>query len=159
MSENISVYEKKCNKCKVIKLTTEFYRNAHSKNGINSICKTCQLLATNEWMKKTCYTKSGKAMFYRKLKYGNDYWKYGRGNRMEQSRRYCKKHPDIIQAARQLDYAIRHKLIYKPSTCSKCGNGGHINGYHNNTYHDVLKVIWLCNPCMVKEYRKNLILK
>ncbi len=40
---------KTCNKCKVKKNKSEFYRDKNAKNGIRSICKNCDIIKAKSW--------------------------------------------------------------------------------------------------------------
>lgn len=42
---------KKCNKCRKIKNTTEFFKDRSSRDGLYSICKRCKVLEHSKWVK------------------------------------------------------------------------------------------------------------
>jgi len=42
--------------------------------------------------------------------------------------------------------ALKNKLLYRPSTCSKCGSALFIEGHHAD-YDKPLEVTWLCIWC------------
>lgn len=71
---------------------------------------------------------------------------------------HCGKHPHGESKEKRhmynvLNGAVKRGKIRKPSTCSKCGRGGRICGWHRD-HTKPLKVVWLCSRCMGKERAK-----
>jgi hypothetical protein len=76
------------------------------------------------------------------------------------SRRRLRKlhgHEPRNEAARHanslLASAIRWRKLKKPTTCSRCGSEGNIQGHHED-YDRPYDVEWLCPKCHGKEHRK-----
>lgn len=63
---------------------------------------------------------------------------------------YKKRHPDRIRAQKLVYKAVKRGQLIKPSTCSRCGTEGRIEGHHAD-YAQPLVVIWLCKLCHLLE--------
>lgn len=68
---------------------------------------------------------------------------------IERTRRFNRKHPEQVKARMKIVTARRNGSLVKPQSCSKCGNGGRIEGHHYLGYDEKhqLDVEWLCVRC------------
>jgi ribosomal protein S27AE len=63
------------------------------------------------------------------------------------------RNPERYKANTALTNAVRLGYIIKPEICSRCGDGGIIDGHHAD-YSKPLEVEWLCRACHTLEHRK-----
>ena len=49
--------------------------------------------------------------------------------------------------------ALKSGELVRPSTCSRCGKGGVIEGHHT-LYEKPLEVVWLCRSCHRRLHRE-----
>jgi hypothetical protein len=64
------------------------------------------------------------------------------------------RYPTQRRAVWTLNNAIADGRAVRPSTCSRCGKEGRIEGHHND-YSKPLDVIWLCRRCHVEEHARK----
>ena len=149
---------KRCFKCDTLKPLDEFYRHPMMTDGHLGKCKECAKRDVREnrakrieYYKEYDRQRSG---IPKRVKRRKGYYEYMRTERpalkasrsVVSNRKHRDKYPEKYAAKSAVRNAIRAGTLSRPSTCSKCGNGGLIHGHHED-YSKPLDVIWLCRPC------------
>jgi len=126
---------KECNKCKIKKETTQFFKATNSKDGLYSICKECKTKKTLKWREKNKEKYNQAAREWRK-KQPAEKW-YARN----------------LQRYYKIDLETYYKMLisqnYKCSCCGKAHNPEKKNGrLHVDHCHKTSKVrALLCSNC------------
>lgn len=145
---------KTCKVCGVTSDIAEFYA------GVNTRCKECHKAA----VKKNRDDNADRYKEYDAKRFKEDPRVRERHRRyqstkagkeaMERSRKkWLSQDPRRRAAHVILGNAVRDGRVSKPSTCSRCGAAGRIEGHHPD-YDIPLHVIWLCAKCHDDEHRK-----
>lgn len=74
-----------------------------------------------------------------------------RASRSSRGLFYNQKQGFKVQARHALNQQVRSGKIVKPTTCSKCGVVGDLQGHHSD-YSNKLEVTWLCASCHQNEH-------
>jgi hypothetical protein len=69
----------------------------------------------------------------------------------EAVRAYRERHPEKLKAWWTFTNAVRAGKLIAPDACSRCGEGGLIDGHHHD-YSKPLEVTWLCRPCHIEAH-------
>jgi len=183
----VKVTEKKCGKCRELKLAEYFYKHKETKSGLSSYCKLCAKNYTTEK-----YLKSGYYIDYHKENQGKicqksrefyqnnkesvqdrmaEYYDQNRDEIYQTNRRWAAKNKSKIRAGQQVTRAVLRGELVRPLNCEipSCGRDVRVD-LHHESYLDenLLKVVGLCrkhhkrrhsgDPDTVKKVR-NLFLK
>ncbi len=84
----------------------------------------------------------------------NKSWKYHRGNRTAQSKRYRDRYKFKNMAHQAVYRAVKCGKLVKPKSCEKCGKKRYIQAHHED-YEKVLEVLWLCCICHNKIHKER----
>ena len=88
---------KQCTRCKTIRLTSEFYKDPKSKDGLSYYCKYCSKDAVLKWRKnnKEKYKENYKRNYLEnkqtRIQYANNYYIKNREKQKKRSAEYIKK--------------------------------------------------------------------
>lgn len=152
---------KKCTKCNVEKDTKHFYKQSKGLYGCTGECKECRKERTRNYKKRFPDKVAIKDRIYSqklKSKYGQSHSRRSHIRLAERSiigfERYAEKKMQTL-AACLLNYAIRIKLVDKPSTCTLCKKKKDIQGHHTD-YSKPLQVIWVCVECHSKFHENKI---
>ncbi len=157
---------KTCTKCKHALPETFFYKQAVTKDGLQSHCKECGKKGGIEWRKANSERHRAVRQAYRVShrnetnKYRRIYYVAHQNEINEISRRhYAENREDIVCYTRQ--YYQEHKKerlaqnkvdsakksgILIPQPCENCSSTENIHGHHDD-YDKPLDVRWLCSSC------------
>lgn len=135
---------KRCPACGESKPQSEYWKDKHTKSGLQSICKAC----SREMTRRYYATPEGRAKFreqQRRTRTKN------RERRNAQNRAWSARNLERIQMANRarciLHRAIKAGKVIKATACQKCGaDGVKIEAAHWD-YSLPLDVLWLCIPC------------
>lgn len=130
---------KTCTQCNKRKPLDAFHVDNRASDARRSECKACKLKAER----------------------APDYRERDRGRRRTPERRewyrdYMKTPEAKLRRAARVAVmnAIRAGKLIRPSSCSRCGGGGGIEGHHPD-YTKPLAVVWLCKPCHQAEHQQT----
>ena len=142
-----------CTKCGIEKPDSDFSKNPHKTNGLQSHCRAC-VSAQHK-------TKEGRA--YRKIyrqspamrEYDRAYNKLYRGypakkkRHCELNQKHLLKWPDRKYARQAVTKAIRQGVLIRPAVCSRCWLSRRTEAHHYRGYakKNRLNVLWLCKQC------------
>jgi len=109
-------YIKFCSKCKTTKSITEFRKNTHQRDGLQTYCKPCENKSkskrpsTQKYLRKWCKLNSEKIALYRKNN-PNKLWQNKNPDKMQaaQKKSYRKRIKDIKT---RLSYVVRSGIRY-----------------------------------------------
>ena len=76
----------------------------------------------------------------------------GRASMRRAQEKWIDGNQDKRAAHNLLNSAVKSGRVRKPDKCSKCGEGGRIEGHHTD-YTKPLDVMWLCRQCHVNEHK------
>lgn len=161
---------KKCSKCGVVKLVSEFYKDKRRKDGLYSHCKKCQNAITKAYSS----TEKGKAIHKRQYKkwydeQGGKEWQreYAKSSAARDKRsltrgteeskakrrsyylRYKLENPGAVEANVAIRTAVRRGDI-PPANAHKCAEcGEQASDFHHWSYEkdDWLDVVPYCHDC------------
>lgn len=138
----VSIVEKKCPTCKIVKPSGEFYLDKRKKDGLYVSCKSCHAVRTSR------YSRTPKGLINGRERQ--------RKFRKKQSVRiaekeYRRKMKDKVYARNAVSYAISYGRMKpaKECLCVMCKKQA-IHYHHHNGYENRLSVIPLCKACHVK---------
>lgn len=173
--------EKKCTRCKKVKMLTEFVKHKFYKDGHYSRCKTCTRELEKTWRQNNQDKKRAIRAIYRennrdKIRemdrqyYIDNHEKYLEKARIAQSKYFRtekgkqkyqmqgelvrKRFPEKSRARSLLSNALCDGKLMKPSKCSLCGSEEYAIDGHHPDYSKPLEVIWVCKPCHGIIHRK-----
>jgi ribosomal protein S27AE len=145
----------KCKTCNCEKSETEFYASNKSK------CKECTKIAVRKNYREKIdqykiYEKS-RANLPHRVKARQDYAKsiagINAGNNAKIN--WMNKHPIQRAANIIVGNAVKNKKLFKPKSCSKCGNEtDRLEGHHDD-YAFPMSVRWLCSKCHYAWHKFN----
>jgi transposase-like protein len=127
-------WPKRCPKCGVVKLASDFYASKAEADGRDWRCKECVKLRPRSGATAVTYAK--------KLAQGQS--AQGRAASNARNRRHRSRHPLRHAARRLLAQAVSAGRIEREA-CEVCGNGN-THGHHDD-YARPLDVRWLCQRC------------
>ena len=159
---------KRCNKCKKIKLDSEF--TIRSYGGLKAWCKDCCNEYSKQYYqdnKEVCLVKHQKYRekhkeHYRKIKekyyqenrerfleYQGTYRENNKDKISKYQKDWAEQNPEKSKAKYMLANAIKSGKIQKSSYCETCFRDGKLHGHHPD-YNKPLTVVWLCPSCHKK---------
>lgn len=119
---------KTCSICKLDKPEEDFFKDKHTKSGIDHRCKPCA-------------TERAKAY-----------------QSPEKKRQYAATHrknnPNKVQARNKVHYHVKVGNMVRPDNCQTCGKQCRPHGHHCD-YLKPLEVMWLCKSCHSEWHRNN----
>ena len=128
--------KKKCSKCLVAKVITEFRKRRVCKNGVNSQCKDCCRKYEKKWIAQN---------YSRWAKQQKKWISQNRGHYLEVQRvgqrKYYRKWPQKTKAHYAVQLAIKAGKL-KRQPCNICGN--ELSEAHHPDYSKPLEIQWLC---------------
>jgi len=150
---------KTCRTCNEKKPIEEYYRHKEMLDGRLNICKDCtrdriakhrelNLVRIRGYDRERGRTEERKAKnrAYSKTEQGKKKAREGR-----------EKWEEVNRHKRKAHFAVRSSIksgaLIRPEKCEKCGEGGRIEGHHED-YTKPLSVQWLCPSCHRKEHLK-----
>jgi hypothetical protein len=77
------------------------------------------------------------------------YKKHGRNRAdsyAEKILEWQEEHPDRVNAAQKLRYALRVRKVKKADSCQDCKRTTRLSAHHED-YSNPLEVVWLCSSC------------
>ena len=131
---------KKCSKCGLELPLSEFNKNKNAKDGLQDVCRKC----FSEYNKRRY--SSDPERFKANVK---AYRKANPEKVLETRLKTCQKRPNMKNAHKAVDAALKCGALVRPDHCQGCGcssDDRRIEAHHNN-YSIPLDVIWLCPPC------------
>jgi hypothetical protein len=162
---------KKCTKCGETKPFAEYHKHKNQPDGYNQWCKTCKHghYAANEaryverarlWAEKhpERALELDRLAAIRNREKNRERAKVTYLKSKERYKQYhaaVKDSPDR-KAREKVNYALRHKMMTKPSRCQDCGQekpSRQIHGHHED-YSKPLSVEWLCAVCHGRRHWK-----
>ena len=149
---------KKCPTCGIVKTREEFYIRKSRKDGLRGQCKSCESIDKKKWREKNRERdrENGKRWYRNNIEKQRDKNKKYREENCdkvaERMKKWILENPEKIKARNDALHAIERGEITKPKVCSKCGNGGLIDGHHED-YSKPLDVVWLCKSCHISLHR------
>lgn len=149
-----------CRVCGSMKYLSEFYPQQVRKCGEVGECKECTKVRVKD-------NRNRRIQYYREYdaaRYQSDpsvrrrhrrYSKTPEGRMaLQRSReKWLRENPKKRAAQVAVNNAVRDGRLKKPCTCSACGDGGRIEGHHED-YSKPLVVKWLCRSCHVARHRE-----
>ena len=132
---------KNCSKCGEDKPFSEYYKDAHNRDGINHRCKSCVYLKQMEYRK----TEKGREVD-RKSKEKYHQTDKGKAAKQKTVIKWRNSNPIKAVCNAMVRSAVRGGKLDKPATCEECDAGGVIHGHHDD-YAYPLVVRWLCHQC------------
>lgn len=120
---------KKCGRCQQELDQTAFNRNRASSDGLQRLCRPCQLAANRDWAER--HPEVRRAMCRR------------REARHPRSRSIPR---EVKRAHNALKRAVERGDLVRPSECPACGKRDRIHAHHAD-YSKPLDVEWLCATC------------
>jgi len=132
--------EKRCGKCLEIKELSEFHFAKGTKTGRQHSCKACRTVHEKGYKWNGSYSPEVRR---------NRTLRWRERNRpmiIEKNRKWKKGNPQMVRAGNAISNSIRDGRIVRPKFCENCGDGGLIDGHHDD-YNKPLEVRWLCKPC------------
>lgn len=136
--------EKACFKCGEVKSLAAFYRHKMMADGHLNKCKEC---AKADVRRHRAESPNPRA--YDRKRYREDPER--RRKIAESAERRRKANPGKVNAQQRVRRAVKSGKLERPSTCSRCGEGGRIEGHHHD-YSKPLEVEWLCARCHRREH-------
>lgn len=119
---------KTCSICKEAKDESQFFKDRHTKSGLDHRCKTCSINRVKNSKSK------------------------------EKNRQYSsthrKKFPNKVQARNKIHYHVKAGNIIRPDSCETCGTHCKPHAHHCD-YSKPFEVMWLCKPCHSEWHRNN----
>lgn len=138
---------KRCKTCKKLKALECFYAHPYTRDLKNIYCKECERRRDKARWAIVKATPSMLLIHRERSRFAKRSTpKVDSERRAIITARWNAKHPDRKKAHRILRRAIIKGQLVKPSTCSKCGSSGRIEGHHKD-YKFPLEVEWLCVRC------------
>jgi hypothetical protein len=98
-------------------------------------------------MGKKEYMKAYNKAYY--LKYREEKALYNKEHQLvyqATNKRWNKNHPKEYKAHLAVNNAVVAGNLVRPVVCSNCGQGGRIEGHHED-YNKPLEIVWLCTQC------------
>lgn len=146
-----SITEKECFVCKKTLPIDCFYKHPQMADGHVGKCKECNKEHVRENRKKNqqYYITYDRFRYMRPERAADVKKRSAESEKrnVESVRKRRKKYIDSNQEKRAAHNLVNSRLVKeKPSTCSRCGNGGRIHGHHHD-YSKPLDVTWLCSRC------------
>lgn len=138
------VTEKKCFKCGITKVISEFYVHKMMLDGHLNKCKECTKLDV-----KTAYYLDHEKSKERERKRVRNYTA-----KAEYGKRYKETFPMKRKAQYLVSNAIRDGRMSKGKECEICEAKERIHAHHND-YAKPLDVRWLCCTCHFKWHKEN----
>ena len=123
-----STIEKKCRKCRIIKVMTEFHRAGWNWQGFPKFSNLC-----------------AKCIILTRVRVSGEYKK--RADRVQQR-----------SAADAVRYAVQNGKLVKPNACQFCKKvleKNKLHAHHYAGYKNPLKVHWVCPTCHKESHRRE----
>lgn len=119
---------KQCSICKVEFNLDNFYKDKHTKSGLDHRCKPCARKRTRESRNPEVNRRS--------------------------SAIHRKKFPKKVQARNKIHYHVKVGNIIRPDHCEECGTKCKTHAHHCD-YSKPLDVIWFCKSCHQNWHNNN----
>ena len=134
-----------CSACKEFKPEGDFYKDSRQAGGVKSQCKTCHNAGSIRTRDPDLHRDTNREAM-RRMRAANPE-KY---RQQAQRERHDPTTRQRVLARKLLQHEVRKGRIVRPTTCSRCGRGGKIEGHHPD-YAKPLDVVWLCTICHGQE--------
>ncbi len=124
-----------CSKCREWLPPERFYAAPQATSGLTAECRSCngrRKATTRDFKKAAEYSRSWR--------------RRPEVLERERARSAVRRQTKEWQARAELNKAVKRGDLVRPSTCSKCGEAGRIEGHHPD-YDRPLDVVWLCADC------------
>jgi hypothetical protein len=116
---------KRCPKCEVPKLLSQFSRYYRSKDGHQDYCKDCMRIIGRDWRRANRQKARATSNRGRKI--------------------HRQKHPDRAYAQGILTRAIQSgRIVPQPCRWPNCGSTERLEGHHPS-YNRPFEIVWLCH--------------
>lgn len=139
---NLTLLSKRCFRCSVVLLISEFYQHLQMADGHLGKCKAC---TKSDVRQNYLCSRAAKGHAQRK----RDATPHRRAYRIEAARRHRFLHPDRYAARTAVSNAVRSgKLVKQP--CGMCGTASRVQAHHCD-YSKPLDVLWRCFKCHREE--------
>lgn len=132
-----------CTKCGQPKPTDQFGVDTSRSRGFNGQCKDC----------RREYVRERGRLFYARNRERERLRVRTKAQKLRSNGRPFEP-LERARARGKVNLAIRRGKLVKPTTCSRCGEGGKINAQHHD-YSKPFDVRWLCTICHGLEHRKS----
>ncbi|HUT00137.1 MAG TPA: hypothetical protein VMY59_07470 [Candidatus Thermoplasmatota archaeon] len=133
---------KQCCRCKIVKELSNFHKSKRTKDGVQTMCKSCNKEYQKVYIRKYRQTKTGKEI-------ANRYCHSDKG--LYKSRKAYEKNKTKKIASASVRGKVKRGLIPHPSTlkCSNCTNRAreyhHHKGYAKKNWYDVIPICTICH--------------
>lgn len=167
---------KKCRKCGIEKMLSEFPKHKSLKDGHRAQCIACYRVKRDAWEKDNHEKKLQLRTEYRernreKIRLSDQTMyasnpekhrqrmrksvdKYLGSKGKETRKKHREENPELYEAWKQYQSAIKKGILIRPESCQICGkNCSRIEGHHSD-YSKPLDVIWVCKTCHRHIHRK-----
>ncbi|MCK5601035.1 hypothetical protein KAR91_04145 [Candidatus Pacearchaeota archaeon] len=140
-----------CPSCKKWKLSSQFFGDKRSSNGLTSRCKICHTRTSLDTCDKINKRRINREYARRARKADPEKFK---ARSRENSKRAVKENGPAYRAYRFLHNALRRGEIEKPLRCEKCNRKHKLTAHHED-YSKPLEVEWLCYECHGQRHWKD----
>jgi hypothetical protein len=128
---------KRCRECGRDLPPESFSRNGRNRDGLETSCKDCRLVAYRAWVARNRERQ-------REINRESHARHREARNRAQSERR--KGNPQPFAAREKLKKAVKRGRITRPSECESCSDATFVEAHHPD-YAKPYAVIWLCTSC------------
>lgn len=146
---------KVCSKCSMEKSEDCFWKRNNRKCLVNSECKECCSSRRRKfYSENTVEILENRKKYYREnierfAEYTRKHQKNNKRFREYQNKYLINKrktHDQKFLARQIVQLALKGKMIFKPSKCTRCVNTQKIEAHHED-YSKPLDILWVCFTC------------